>query len=71
MEIFNKGVKKTESAVFVHVVVVALVVSGGDVVHPVLMIEVPADGLLDALLKLQGWFPPELALELAGVDGVA
>ena len=57
--------------VFVHVVVVALVVAGGDVVHPVLMVEIPADGLFDAFLKLEGWFPAEFSLELAGVDGVA
>lgn len=57
--------------VFVHVVVVALVVAGGDVVHPVLIVEVPADGLFNPFLELEGRFPAEFPLELAGVYGVA
>ena len=32
---------------------------------------VPAHGLLDAFLKLQGGFPSELALEFAAIDGIA
>ena len=56
---------------FIHFLVVALVVAGGDVVHPVLVVEIPADGLLDAFLELEGGLPAELALELARVDGVA
>ena len=44
-------------AVGVHVVVVAEVVAAGDAVHPVLMVEVPADGLLDPFLKLEARFP--------------
>ena len=57
--------------VLVHVAVVAFVVAGGNVVHPFLVVEIPADGLFDAFLELQARFPAELALELAGVDGVA
>ena len=52
-------------SVFVHIVIVALVVAGCDVVHPVLIVEVPADGLFDAFLELEGWLPAELSLELA------
>ena len=36
----------------VHIVVVALIVARGDVVEPCLVIQVPAYGLLDALLEL-------------------
>ena len=55
----------------VHFLVVALVVAAGDVVHPVLVVEVPPHGLLDALLKLERRLPAELALQLGAVDGVA
>lgn len=59
------------SAVLVHFVVVAFVVAGCYVIHPVLMVEIPAYSLLNAFLKLQGRFPTEFTLELAGIDGVA
>ena len=36
----------------VHVVVVVLVVARGDVVEPLLVVQIPAHGFLDALLKL-------------------
>ena len=39
-------------AILVHALVVFLVLARGDVVHPILMVEVPADGLLDALFEL-------------------
>ena len=55
----------------VHVFVILHVVAGGDVVHPVLVVEVPADGLLDALLELERRLPAQLALQLGGIDGVA
>ena len=40
------------SAVAVHVVVIFLVFARGDVVDPVLVVEVPFHRLLDAFLKL-------------------
>ena len=40
------------SAVFVHVVVVAFVIAGGDVVHPFLVVEIPAHGFFYAFLEL-------------------
>ena len=55
----------------IHHFIILLVVAGGDVVHPCLVVEVPSHGLLDAFLELQAGFPSELALELAAVDGVA
>ena len=58
-------------AVFVHLVVVLLVGAGGDVVEPLLIVQVPADGLLYALFKLQARLPAQLALQLAAVDGIA
>ena len=40
------------SAPCVHGFVIFLVISGGDVVHPFLIVEVPAYGFLNTLLKL-------------------
>ena len=39
-------------SILVHILVVAFVVAGGDVVHPVLVVEIPTDGLFDTLFKL-------------------
>ena len=47
---------------FVHFVVVFFVVAGGDVVHPLLVFKVPADGLLNTLLKLERRFPAQFTL---------
>ena len=57
--------------VLVHFFVVLFVVAGGDVVHPFLVVEVPADGFFDAFLELERRFPTKFFLELGGVDGVA
>ena len=40
------------------------------VVHPFLVLEVPADSFFDSFLELQAWLPSQFALELARVDGV-
>ena len=58
-------------SVFVHIVVIFLIFSRSDAVHPFLIIEIPAHSLLDAFLKLKARFPAEFCLELAAVDGVA
>ena len=58
-------------SVLVHVVVIPLVVPAGHVVHPLLVVEVPSYGLLDALLELQAGLPSELPFEFGGVDGVS
>ena len=59
------------SAVEVHVVVVLFVLTGGYVVHPFLIVEVPADCPFYSFLELQRGFPAQLALQFAGVDSVA
>ncbi len=43
----------------------------GDAFAPGSVIEVPPDGLGDALLERRGWLPSELAADLGGIDGVA
>lgn len=52
-----------------HLLAIPFVVAAGDVVHPRLVVEVPADGAFDASLELEGGFPAEFVLELGGVDG--
>lgn len=59
------------SSVLIHLLIILLVIAGSNVVEPGLIVEVPLDGLLDAFLKLEAGFPSELALQFAGVDGVA
>jgi len=58
-------------SVIIHGFIILLVIPAGDVVQPGLVVEVPADGLLDAFLELQRRFPAQFALELGAVDGVA
>ena len=59
------------STVLIHLLVILFVFSRGDVVHPVLVVEIPAHGLLDPFLKLEARLPAEFRLEFAAVDGVA
>ena len=57
------GVCRQKLSSGVHTFVVFLVIAGGDVVHPRLIVEIPADGLFDAFLKLQRRLPTEFALQ--------
>ncbi len=59
------------SEILIHLLVVLLILAGSDVVHPFLVVEIPADGLFDTFFKLQARFPTKFSLELAAVDGVA
>ena len=54
----------------IHIVVVLLVITRGYVVHPFLVIEIPFYGLLDTLLKLQKWLPPQFLRQLSRIDGI-
>ena len=58
-------------SVCVHVIVILLVVARGYIVQPLLVVEIPADGLLDTLLKLERGFPTEFLLEFRTIDGIA
>src|SRR5699024_6212928 len=57
--------------ILVHFFVVLLVVARGDVVHPVLVGQVPVDGQDDALFKGGLGVPAQVVLDLGGVDAVA
>ena len=55
----------------IHFLVILFIFAGSDVVHPGLVVEVPADGALDAFLELEAGLPTQLALQLGTVDGIA
>ncbi len=57
--------------ILVHFLVVFLVVAAGDVVHPLLVVQVPINGQDDALLKGSFGVPAQIVLDLGGVDAVA
>ena len=57
--------------ILVHFLVVLLVVAAGDVLHPLLVIEVPVDGQDDALLERGLRIPAQIVLDLGGVDAIA
>ena len=59
----GKSVPHTILSVLIHVVVVLLVITRGDVVKPLLIVKIPADSLFDAFLELEGGFPTELLLK--------
>ena len=54
----------------IHRVIILLVVTARHVVHPFLVVQVPAYRLLDALFKLQARFPAQFLLQLCRVDGI-
>ena len=55
----------------IHLSVVPQILPAGDIVHPPLIVQIPADGFFQTFFELQGRFPAEFALEFGGVDGVA
>lgn len=39
--------------------------------NPILVVEVPLDGLADACLECLGWLPAKLTVDLGGIDRIA
>ena len=60
-----------DGALIVHALVIGLIVAADDAHPPVTVLEVPLDGLLDAVLELRLRLPAELCVDLRRVDGVA
>ena len=58
------------SSVLVHIIIILLVVTRCDIIHPFLIVKVPANGLLYAFLKLKARLPTKLSLEFSAVDSV-
>jgi hypothetical protein len=69
--IFMEGVLDSRAAAGVVLVDPVAVGAALHVGHPVLVGQVPLDGLADAGFEGLGRAPAEFALDLAGVDGVA
>ena len=61
----------TSLLILVHFLVVLLIVAAGDVLHPLLVVEIPVDRQDDALLEGGLRVPAEVVLDLGGVDAVA
>ena len=55
----------------VHVLIVFLIIAAGDAIHPVLMLEIPFDGLLDPFCEAGLRIPAHLGLDLVRCDGIA
>ena len=55
---------RIESTVLVHIIIILLVLTTGDIVHPLLIVKIPAYSLLYTLLELQAWLPTEFLLQL-------
>ena len=54
----------------VHRVIILLIVTAGHVIHPFLVVQIPAHRLFYALFKLQARFPAQFFLQLRRVDGI-
>ena len=54
----------------IHLLVIPLVGSAGDPLHPARVVQVPPDGLLDALLKGVGRGPAKFSGDLGVINGV-
>ena len=48
-----------------------LVIAASDIFHPILIVEIPLNGLADAGFEGLGGFPTKLSVNLGGIDGVA
>ena len=55
----------------VHLCVVFFILARGDIVHPLLVVQIPADGLFDTFFELEARFPAQFGLQLVGIDGIA
>lgn len=54
----------------VHDVVVLLIIAGGYLLNPFLVVEIPFDGLYDAIGEPRLWIPSEFILYLCRVDSI-
>ena len=64
------GFRKKILPIFIHILVILLILPRSNMIHPVLVLEIPFHGLLDTLLKLERWLPIQFLLQLARVDGI-
>ena len=62
---FKYQICNRELSISVHTFVVLLVLTACDVLKPLLVFEIPLNGLLYTLFKLERWFPTKFPLKLA------
>ena len=67
----NSIVYGGQLTILIHFFIIFLIFSGSDIIHPLLVVQIPADGLLDALLKLQRRLPTQLPLQLRRINRIA
>lgn len=70
MQILSSFIFSSWLSSLIHRVIILLVVTARYVVHPFLVVQVPAYRLLDTLFKLQARFPAQFLLQLRRVDGI-
>ena len=58
-------------AVVIHFIVILLIVARGDIVEPLLVVKIPADGLFNALFELEARLPTQFTLQFARVYSIA
>ena len=46
----------------IHILIILLIIPRSNIIHPVLVFQIPLHGLLYTLFKLQTWFPTKLRL---------
>ena len=57
-------------SVFIHAFIIILVVTACDLIHPLLVVKIPADGLFYSLLELKRRFPSEFLVEFRRIDRI-
>ena len=57
--------------ILIHFFIISLILSRSNVIHPLLVLQVPFHRLLNPLFKLQARFPAQFLLQLSRIDGVA
>ena len=70
MQILSSFIFSSWLSSLIHRVIILLVVTARYVVHPFLVVQVPAYRLLDTFFKLQARFPAQFFLQLRRVDGI-
>ena len=56
--------------IYLYILEILLILPRSNMIHPFLILEIPFDGFLDTLLKLEKWLSVEFLLQLSRVDGV-
>ena len=58
-------------SVRIHLLIIVLILAGDDGFPPFLVIQIPLNGLLDAVGELGFRQPAQFVVDLGGIDGIA